>query len=468
MKLTPYRFEADNLDDLEVMDKSDKSRCSLSERGAAQAGPAKDDSLGIRGRKNIQEDAEATVNDSDGATLGPGGRRRPLPARRLASKDGSFRGSLRHVTEEAGSDEEAVAVDDGGTAGARLVAPPRRREHPAGRKVRLPKSDVKEGVSSRSPGGGHRVRCSTGEILDSTVSSKRSLVMVDSVNMMDFGVDNHQRSFRESMSSPGNLSWSSSLSDLLDSDDFLAWENKSNTSSLRTGHHPRVLRRARSSGSNLSNLSNLVDSKGFLGWDSSCLGDATDDLTTAHAGMHCARGRHNESWRHNDEASEKSWHIEDYEDPNDLVEAQQPLGSNLSNPLQRLSLATVDGMAAARRCARGAVEGAPLERVDTADLKQRILERRRSSNAGGLELRTDSNRRLGSEPLVDAAVRRPSAFRVLFKKGTDADADLVAAEYAHHRIGRLDGVDIGELRRELCGFGVAENAGKGRLNLGFF
>ena len=461
MKLKPHLLKADDPDDLEVMDNSDKSQCSLSEKGAAQAGPAKDDSLGIRGTKNIQEDAEATVNDSDGATLGPGGQRRALPARSLAQRRsrrcGSFHGSLLHVAEEAGSDEDAAATGDGGPAGAdSSAAAPRRRAHPAARKVRLPKFDVNGGTSS------------TGEILDSTVSSKRSLVMVDSVNMMDFGVDNHQRSFRESMSSPGNLSWSSSLSDLLDSDDFLAWENKSNTSSLRTGHHPRVLRRARSSGSNLSNLCNLVDSKGFLGWDSSCLGDATDDLTTAHAGMHCARGRHNESWRHNDEASEKSWHIEDYEDPNDLVEAQQPLGSNLSNPLQRLSLATVDSMAAARRCARGAVEGAPLERVDTADLKQRILERRRSRNAGGLELRTDSNRRLGSEPLVDAAARRPSAFRVLFKKGTDADADLVAAEYAHHRIGRLDGVDIGELRRELCGFGVAENAGKGRLNLGFF
>ena len=416
--------------------------------GARRGGPAKEGSCCLGGLKNVREEAEETVDGFDASSSDSGERRgRRLPTQRLRGMR-SFRGSLRDVAEEAeaGMDEDEDAASGPGAASPAegLAEKPRRRPHPVARKVRLPKS-----------------RDSTG---------KRSLIIVDSVNIMDFGVDHAQRPFCDSMLSMGtsHVSGSDSMTNLVDSDGFLSWD-KSNGGIERKSETSNPMGRSESCDSNLSTLSNLVDSTGFLGWDSSYLNNSSEDLTVAHADRATnvkaeEDGPRPDARDYNDsEHSENSSRIEDYEEPTDVSKTRTSTGSgnHLVNPLKCLSLAGSDGTAAARCRA-----GAPRDALRTSNIKRLLLERRSDSDAGGAERRPGDVRRQFSIPLVERAARRASAFRGLL--GREASAGPSAEEYACRRINRGDGVDIGELRRELHAAGSTEEGSKGRLNLAFF
>jgi hypothetical protein len=159
-----------------------------------------------------------------------------------------------------------------------------------------------------------------------------------------------------------------------------------------------------------------------------------------------------------DETSEQSWHIEDYEDPNDMLETRTSSrsGSNASDPLACLSLRGKNAATAGRHAARTDA-GALRDAIGTADLKRLLLEQRpggtRSSDAGP--------HRGDTEPRLTAA------FRALFGM-KERGADSPTEEYYTRRINREEGVDIGELRRELRGARSHEEAGKGRLKMAFF
>ena len=390
---------------------------------------------------------------------------RILPAGRLRRsqprKSGSFRGNPRHVTEEV--EEQTASGCDSAASTVSSTKRPRRRSR------RVLRSNLEGEVPHHSADQSHCVRSSDqGGNSDvkgpmASLQGKHRLSRVGSVNVMDFGVDQEQRPLRDSIL-PDTSSRSGSMSHLVDKDGFLSWDNShkkrsshtsSHTSSFGSGLQMPILRRPGSCESALSNLSNLVDSTGFLGWDSRhCLDDDSQDLTPV-----CGGGYTNLAANKNAPLTNASWHIEDYEDANDTTEPELPSGSErtLTNRLRRLSLAAADGTAAvARGLARETGAGAPREAVRTADLKQLLLARRNGTTD---ELELTGLRRHTSVPTDDRPARRTSALRTLFGKKVDERS---------RRINRGDGVDIGELRRELQAGRSTGAAGKRPLSLSLF
>ena len=434
------------------------------------------DAEGFHGKREIPERPPAEAGS------------RPLPARRLprgatSGKGGASGGGGGRPRAEEAREEPEAASDRVSAAAARFAERRRRPPHPAARRARLPGSSLEGGASHHFAGRDRRVR-SPGSVHPreakgsmASLQGKHRLVRVESVNIMDFGVDQEQRPLQESIL-PDTSSSSGSMSSLVDEDGFLSWDNiheerPSNTPSSGSGHQTPIPRRPGSCESGSSDLSYLVDSTGFLGWDTRhCSDDDSQDSTPARVDGSTTHPDAEE----NAPMTEASWHIEDYEDENDILEVRRTSSlpeRTLSHRLRRLSLAAADGTAAAVR-ARGLARGGEAHRAAdapapreaavprTADLKQILLTRRAAS--GGLEDDL-ARRRRPSVPTDDRPPARrpgPAALRALFGKTAD--------ERASRRINRGDGVDIGELRRELqqTGGSAGAAAGKRRLSLSFF
>jgi len=324
----------------------------------------------------------------------------------------------------------------------------------------------------------------------STLSaSYQSGIHKESVNLMDFGVDHHRRPFTESMLSLGVSSTTSpaasndNMSNLVDSCGFLGWDNDSHSLlSNRSNYGPVSKRRAPKRSelccSNSSSLiSNLVDSTGFLGWDSQLCDSSSQDLTAsiiAAAAIADENDKEESDVKDkNEDSSEElceSWRIEDYEDPNDMIDLSKRSGSGniLSRHMKRLSSKVSEGMIiSARRNSWNVSAHAHKQAVKTNDIERILLQRYRSSDE------PMSNMNKTNENTADRP-RRNSAFRTFFsgkRMSSDASASYPQDEYYSRpviRINREDNVDIGELRRELCVAGSNGGKTKDRLKMGFF
>ena len=406
---------------------------------------------------------------------------RPLPTRRpspvRSRKNGSYRGSLGHVAEEA-DEEEAASGCDSAASPASSVERPLRWQQPVARSTCHPQSSLEGGVTPD-----HCVHSSAASDRPdvkgplASLEGKNSLARVESVNIMDFGVDQEQIPYRDDSTRLRDKTSSGSTSYPLDEDDFLGWDNSyrersPNASSLGKDRNTPVLRRPGSCDSNLSNLSNLVDSAGFLGWDSRhCsdddsagflgwesrhyMDDDSQDLTPAGINSTTNLDRKKDA-----PVTNASWHIEDYEDTNGALEAwatSHPKRT-LSHRLRRLSLDAADRtVATARGLCRETGASAPQEAVRTADLKQLLLARRACSSEELDHPPPGAPRRSGNSADGHPA-RHPASLRTLFGKKVDERS---------RSINLGDNVDIGELRRELEAGGTTGAAGKRWLNLPF-
>ena len=380
----------------------------------------------------------------------------PLSMRRIPVKAPSTRRlSLSELPEEAEAeiDPEAIRVDEGVYSDLRrprtvFAARGARRQRPSHDSTRGPpcrRSSVDSGDSSLSL---------------SSIQSRALLEHEDSINVMDFGVDHQRQASLLNFAHPGvSLS---SFSHLVDSSGFLGWDHASGCASESSSlssvrDDPGPLRRASSLDTAVSEFSGLVDSEGFMGWryaaddDTDCKEATADtqEVNKAHAAQD--DGREDTS-----EHLNRSWRIEDYEDSSDTPRQS---GSILSKVLsQTLSLKT-----------KGATTNAvaPAEAIGTGDIKRYLLEGRPGDDrAPGKGLRRSAkglSRSAGSgeEPL------RHSGLRSFFGGSRPSDQDLTTAD-RERRINREDGVDIGELRRELCAAGSREGKTRRKINTVFF
>lgn len=450
-------------------------------------------------KNTIFEDAEADMNElneesdsqsSSGGSILPPSRKMPLykagsyrkgkaggpvPVRRLTkggstkATGSSFKGSLRNVAEdeEVGSDEDA---EGGGSA----EAPPleRRRTLPARRGRAGPAND-----SINSNGDSIRLFHS-----DTTASSCR---YKESVNIMDFGVDHDRRPFTESMLSLNvsdkspNCNYNESLSNFVDSQGFLGWnhhDDSSESTSLSgnfAGYRPtrKVQSNRRTSmDSSASSLTNL-DSVGFLGWESQRqLVDSSKDLATPaegedDGGDDAGEEKDPASKEEYDDfnTSEKTWRIEDYENPNDNI-VDSPKQSipekGFTKQIRRHSEGIMQGLAA--KMNTWAVgdndddgDDIPAE-IQTKDIKNILLNRSESESAPAS----------GGSKEKEGNGRGWSLFQRRSVPDTAAEIDDYYARPAI-RINREDGVDIGEMRRALRRESLPKG-NKNKLNMGFF
>lgn len=365
----------------------------------------------------------------------------------------SFRGSLKNVTEdkEVDMDEEADDPEQGQSV---KISPRRQRKT-------LPAKP-----------------CWAPSLLET--DNHKSLPSSWSVDVMDFGVDPDGRLFAESAlslsvsSSNYTASPKGSLSNLVDSQGFMAWDNDSTSDSTsvgssHAGHCPTSgrcsLKRSNSWTSSASWSSNLADSL-YLGWDSQRpLVDCPKDLTATAADrartIEGSDGEKKDVSVEEDEetldAHEISQGVEDDRDSNgDVVDPSSPIGckNGLSKRIKQFSTKVTGGIAAKRNI--------PTE-IPT-DIR-RILFASRSE----------------SEPLPNNnKTKDDSGLWSLFGNASwNASSDTsqtlsIDDEYYSRgsiRINREDDIDIGELRRELL-VAAAEgtednNSSKSKLKMGF-
>mmetsp|Transcript_14277 Transcript_14277/g.25070 ORF Transcript_14277/g.25070 Transcript_14277/m.25070 type:complete len:617 (-) Transcript_14277:158-2008(-) len=506
----------DILNDSKIEDRKNcESPRALLERRLLRSSSAKGasfrDSL-----KYVKEDAGSDKDVLDGNSSAESGGRR-LPARRLPSsatargsfhksvtknaaavddrprvrrlprrshnhtKGSSFRGILKYVMEDVEPDmNESINLEDGHSVEKSVE----RRQGRA--RLRVRRSSIDGGSSFRM----NSEKSSSLIHSDSSTlsASYQSGIHKESVNLMDFGVDHHRRPFTESMLSLGVSSTTSpaasndNMSNLVDSCGFLGWDNDSHSLlSNRSNYGPVSKRRAPKRSelccSNSSSLiSNLVDSTGFLGWDSQLCDSSSQDLTAsiiAAAAIADENDKEESDVKDkNEDSSEElceSWRIEDYEDPNDMIDLSKRSGSGniLSRHMKRLSSKVSEGMIiSARRNSWNVSAHAHKQAVKTNDIERILLQRYRSSDE------PMSNMNKTNENTADRP-RRNSAFSTFFsRKKMSSNASVSDPEDEYYsrpaiRINREDDVDIGKLRRELLA-GSNEGNTKDRLKMGFF
>jgi len=288
---------------------------------------------------------------------------------------------------------------------------------------------------------------------------------------------------------------SEDLSTLVDSDGFLAWNTGSVTSgrSNGIGYRPRPVSTSRgqpkrsdsfdTDNSDLSNLieskygdscnssqSNLVDSNGFLDWDSR----VKDKHTIAQCNQEVPASRLHESWR-----------IEDFEGPsdtNDLTKAERSGSGNnilsVTEKMRRLSSKVTEGLSTRRHSVySNNTDTTSTDAIKTNDIKH-ILLKGHSSEEGALDRCKAKRNDDDTGPLHN------SAFKFLFNGRKSSDklpssdpnrrpSGLVKEPSFYSRppirINREDGIDIGELRKELNQAGNNnEGIVKSGFNMGFF
>ncbi|KAL3774609.1 hypothetical protein ACHAW5_009803 [Stephanodiscus triporus] len=285
-------------------------------------------------------------------------------------------------------------------------------------------------------------------------SMKSKSEFSDSVNIMDFGVDPRRPSFLVCLDS--SVSSRSSV-DSGDEDVFLPWRrDASPSSSLTSGpnHHPRrgsnndgaLKTSTLSSNPRDPSLSNLVDSVGILDWgESARVGVSSADLDGGSATIANGGGEKDPRKRNDDVADGPSqaesgeiWRIEDYEGSNDHIKGSGPGYKSFAKMLSFRMPAV--------KSQRPTVADAPGD--DT--IKHILLKQRRLTVN---ELSSASSR---ARENAGADDRRKSAFAPFFgksRKGCDVSTssetvDTYSPSPSIH-LNREDGVDIGELRREL-------------------
>ena len=269
-----------------------------------------------------------------------------------------------------------------------------------------------------------------------------------SVNMMDFGVSSRRNSFFSLDASESSVD--SITSSCVDSDGFLPWrrheseDDASSSSSLYT-HLPRgsnsdaALNKSNRSD---SSLSNLVDSSGFLGWGES--------------GRHCGfAGDEKGCGKRDDDVADgpsqgesgETWRIEDYEGNNDYVKRPGPGRMSFANV--RLAF----GPAAKPR--RPTVSAPGDDSIKIILLKGcRPTANKPMLSSAGNRAREYTGASAGA---FDASTGQKPAIRSLFgipgmaSRGPSSSSEHEDNYYSRPSIhlNREDGVDIGELRRDL-------------------
>ena len=269
-----------------------------------------------------------------------------------------------------------------------------------------------------------------------------------SVNMMDFGVSSRRNSLFSLDASESSVD--SITSSCVDSDGFLPWrrhgsrDDASSSSSLYT-HLPRgsnsdgaLNKSSLSSNRSDASLSNLVDSSGFLGWGESVRhsGFAGDEKGYGKRDDDVADGP-------SQGVSDEIWRIEDYEGSNDHAKRPGPIHT----PFAKIRLLTflMPGAKSQRPT--------PVDAPGDKSIKNILLKQERRSTSNEAMLTSAKNRARENAGASSDSNRRKSAFAPLFRKSRkDSDVSTSSDEYYSGpsiHLNREDGVDIGELRREL-------------------
>jgi hypothetical protein len=273
-----------------------------------------------------------------------------------------------------------------------------------------------------------------------------------SVNMMDFGVSSRRNSLFSLDASESSVD--SITSSCVDSDGFLPWrrhgsrDDASSSSSLYT-HLPRgsnsdgaLNKSSLSSNRSDASLSNLVDSSGFLGWGES----------VRHSGF---AGEEKGCGKRDDDVADgpfqgdsgETWRIEDYEGNNDYVKRPGPGRMSFANV--RLTF----GPAAKPR--RPTVSAPGDDSIKNILLKGcRPTANKPMLSSAGNRAREYTGASVGA---FDASTGQKPAIRSLFgisgkaSRGPSSSSEHEDKYYSRPSIhlNREDGVDIGELRREL-------------------
>ena len=273
-----------------------------------------------------------------------------------------------------------------------------------------------------------------------------------SINMMDFGVSSRRNSLFSLDASESSVD--SITSSCVDSDGFLPWrrhgsrDDASSSSSLYT-HLPRgsnsdgaLNKSSLSSNRSDASLSNLVDSSGFLGWGES----------VRHSGF---AGEEKGCGKRDDDVADgpfqgdsgETWRIEDYEGNNDYVKRPGPGRMSFANV--RLTF----GPAAKPR--RPTVSAPGDDSIKNILLKGcRPTANKPMLSSAGNRAREYTGASVGA---FDASTGQKPAIRSLFgisgkaSRGPSSSSEHEDKYYSRPSIhlNREDGVDIGELRREL-------------------
>ena len=268
-----------------------------------------------------------------------------------------------------------------------------------------------------------------------------------SINIMDFGVSFRRNSVLSLDSSQSSVD--SITSSCVDSDGFLPWrrhesEDDASSSSLLYTHLPRgsnsdaALNKSNRSD---SSLSNLVDSSGFLGW--------------GERGRHCGfAGDEKGCGKRDDDVADgpsqgesgETWRIEDYEGNNDYV--KRPGYGRM--PFAKIKLPTFLKPGAKSQ------RPTPVNGPGDKSIKNIRLKQERCSTFNEAMLSSAGNRARENAGAAAGVNRRKSAFVALFGKSrkdsyiptsSELDDDYYSGPSIH--LNRENGVDIGELRREL-------------------
>jgi len=399
-----------------------------------------------------------------------------LPARRLprkgSVKEATWRGSLHNVVE----DKEADDLDEEQSA--------------------------------------HSVNSSNKSLhlfhSDTTKSSTNSNQYKESINIMDFGVS--QRPFTESMlsldasstKSPATMTVDDDMSNLVDSTGFLGWGNDSSldSTSFQCNHHPKSKSgraMADSLDADSSDISNLVDSMGFLDWGEKQSGEdesfrnlmtvtSDDDTDDGDASIdddgNDAQKESSATVEDDVDGESKgdceSWRIEDYEDPNDMIDpSKRPkrasIGDNLlSKQIKRISGKVVEISLKRNSLNVNADHQTAKGEIKTNDIKQILLNSRSNSSSarsGGNNAK-DGSAAATDGPLKSIFGNRTRRCSSDASPGIDPNPNEDNESYSRPaiRINREDGIDIGKMRRELYMAPAKnlENTSKGRLKMGFF
>jgi hypothetical protein len=272
-----------------------------------------------------------------------------------------------------------------------------------------------------------------------------------SINIMDFGVSFRRNSVLSLDSSQSSVD--SITSSCVDSDGFLPWrrhgseDDASSSSSLYT-HLPRgsnsdaaLNKSTLPSNRSDASLSNLVDSSGFLGWGESVRhsGFAGDEKGSGKRDDDVADGP-------SQGVSGETWRIEDYEVSND--HAKRPGPGHMPFAKIRLPTFLKPGAKSQR--------STPVDASGDKLIKNILLKQERRSTFNEAMLSSAGNRARENAGAAASDNSRKSTFAALFGKSrkdsdvptsSELDDDYYSGPSIH--LNREDGVDIGELRREL-------------------
>jgi len=453
-------------------------------------------------------------------------RRRAPPARRVIRQ--SFRASLNGVTEDKEEEEEeandTTTPADYGDGGDVVGGDSRRPERLSSR------FRTKQRTSLQFPRD-NSIRLSSIFNSDTRISLS-SFQRSDSVDLMDFGVDHHRgplfanSSRAESSRSLITGATGESMSNFVDSQGFLGWGSNSNSEQRDRDHDEKEesstsITAVGENGNNEISSHSLHDSSssGFLGWDGRIYDNDTsrklkphdndgasatsannddnnndpiahegnlkaddDDGNSVHSKMQF--GAHDgpataddEIENHNllmaeeeeDSFSSKSWHIEDYEGPNDnnvindvpamitkRVRSRTTFTERITSRLSQ----SVQGLERGLRNSNFAPDEPNDDGIRTSVVK-RILLTGRNPSMDELSLLSNNRNEMRQshtsapgEQQQQQGILRKSLFGGIIRSMSSGDTPLPSSTFDDYSrpaiiINREDDVDIGELRKEL-------------------